>query len=102
MQRAAAALGLPLTHAFTLKTPPDAPRSLAPPFPTPCTLGTALARYADVTAPPRKSALAALASVAADPEDAAQLRRLASTEGKEEYAAYIVDPYRSLVEVLEV
>lgn len=60
VQRAAGCLGgLPLDHAFTLSSPPDAPASLAQPFPTPCTLETALTHYADVLTPPRKSALAA-------------------------------------------
>jgi NADPH-ferrihemoprotein reductase len=40
VQRAAACLGLSLDHAFALSAPPDAPASLPPPFPTPCTLAT--------------------------------------------------------------
>jgi NADPH-ferrihemoprotein reductase len=76
VQRAAACLGLPLDHAFTLSLPPDAPASLAPPFPTPCTLATALTKHADLLNPPRKTALAALASVATDPADATRLNHL--------------------------
>ena len=76
VQRAAACLGLPLDHAFTLSLPPDAPASLAPPFPTPCTLATALTKYADLLNPPRKTALAALASIATDPAEAVRLNHL--------------------------
>lgn len=101
VQRAAASLRLPLDHVFTLSIPADAATSLAPPFPTPCSLGTALAKYADLLSPPRKVALTALASVALDPEEKQRLKHLASAAGKQEYAAYIVEPARSLLEILE-
>ena len=52
VQRAATSLKLPLDHSFTLSMPDDAPASLTQPFPTPCTLGTALSRYADLLNPP--------------------------------------------------
>ena len=101
VQRAAACLKLPLDHSFTLSMPDDAPAFLTQPFPTPCTLGTALSRYADLLNPPRKIALAALASVATDAAEKAQLEHLSSSAGKHEYASYITDPSRSLLEVLE-
>ena len=101
VKRAAACLRLPLDHAFTLSVPPDAPASLALPFHTPCTLGTALAKYSDLLSSPRKVALAALASVASDPEEQSRLKHLASTAGKHDYSTYIVDSARSLLEVLE-
>lgn len=100
-RRAAACLGLSLDDAFSLTSPENAPASLPPPFPTPCTLATALTKYADLLSPPRKAALAALASVATDPEEAARLNHLASSLGKEEYASFVVEPARSLVEVME-
>jgi NADPH-ferrihemoprotein reductase len=101
VQRAAASLKLPLDYSFSLSMPDDAPASLPQPFPTPCTLGTALSRYADLLNPPRKNALAALASVATDGDEKTRLRHLSSSAGKHEYASYITDPNRSLIEVLE-
>jgi NADPH-ferrihemoprotein reductase len=61
------------------------------PFPTPCTVRTALERYCDLSGLPRRSDLKQLAHYARDDIDRKALLRMAAKEGKAEYKDKIVE-----------
>ncbi|KAI3811426.1 hypothetical protein L1987_21150 [Smallanthus sonchifolius] len=97
-------IGSPADTYFSLHTDnedgtPLGGPSLQPPFP-PCTLRKALTKYADLLSSPKKSTLLALAAHASDPTEADRLSFLASRDGKDEYAEWIVANQRSLLEVM--
>jgi NADPH-ferrihemoprotein reductase len=81
--------------------PPGGGAQLHEPPPGPIALRSAVACFADVLAPPHREALHALAACAGDRDERARLALLASPEGKQQYAAYIGGPRRSLLEVMQ-
>ncbi|POM69050.1 NADPH-cytochrome p450 reductase [Phytophthora palmivora] len=70
------------------------------PFPSPCTIEEILTRYLGINSAPRKAPLKQLAFFASDPVERAELVRLSSKDGKDEYQKWILEDERSFVDVL--
>eukprot|EP00249_Psilotum_nudum_P008247 c21139_g1_i1 orf=367-2505(+) len=106
VEQVAKLLGFPLDLIFSIYAnqengePMPGANAFPIPFGGPCTLQTALARYADLLTPPRKSVLAVMASFASCQEEANHLQHLSSPKGKDDYCQWISSCQRSLVEVL--
>eukprot|EP00005_Dracoamoeba_jomungandri_P004434 CAMPEP_0174251296 /NCGR_PEP_ID=MMETSP0439-20130205/1154_1 /TAXON_ID=0 /ORGANISM="Stereomyxa ramosa, Strain Chinc5" /LENGTH=593 /DNA_ID=CAMNT_0015331569 /DNA_START=273 /DNA_END=2051 /DNA_ORIENTATION=- len=72
----------------------------------PCTIREALSELKDLTNPPRKSLINALAQYAEDPEEQEKLLALSSTDEsslpkEERYAKWIKDDRRNILEIME-
>ncbi|OWZ00455.1 NADPH-cytochrome P450 reductase, partial [Phytophthora megakarya] len=70
------------------------------PFPSPCTIEDVLTRYLGINSAPRKAPLKQLAFFASDPAERAELVRLSSKDGKDDYQKWILEDERSFVDVL--
>jgi len=66
----------------------------------PCTVRQAFTDSIDITTPPRKAVLRALADYATDAQEKQRLLRLASEAGIEEYNKFIKNDQRTIYEVL--
>eukprot|EP01113_Clastostelium_recurvatum_P020153 TRINITY_DN2394_c0_g1_i2.p1 TRINITY_DN2394_c0_g1~~TRINITY_DN2394_c0_g1_i2.p1 ORF type:complete len:672 (-),score=203.79 TRINITY_DN2394_c0_g1_i2:142-2157(-) len=71
------------------------------PYLGPCTLRQAFTDAVDITTPPRKAVLRALAEYASAPADKARLTSLASEQGSEDYNRFIKNDLRTIAEVLD-
>lgn len=97
VEKLAKALSFDLDAVFRLKPSKEDGLFL---FPTPCSVRDCLSRYCDLTTPPRRSELSALANYATDALDKKALQRLASKDGREEYRAKILDPHVGIADIV--
>lgn len=91
---------------YPLKASGSASSSSAKPVLGPCTVRAALTELLDLTTPPRKSLLNALAQYANDPEEKRKLQILSSTDEsslppEEQYASWVREDRRTIAEVLQ-
>ena len=101
VQNVAKALGYNLDQLFDLHPAnKDKIEKHTLPFPTPCTVRTALERYCNLTGLPRRSDLKQLASYARDDMDRKALLRMAAKEGKAEYKEKIVECHVGIYDIV--
>lgn len=81
---------------FTLKAELKTPL----PFPTPCSVSTALTCFCDINGIPRRSLLKDLVPFCKDRAQRDAICRLSSKEGRDEYRAVIEEKGRSLFDIL--
>jgi NADPH-ferrihemoprotein reductase len=74
---------------------------VGPLFPSPCTLGHALAHYVDLHGPISKSLVASLAHFAEKPSERSRLSALVDRAAKDEYASTITARHMSVVDFLQ-
>lgn len=100
VERIAKALNYDLGAYFRLKAAKGHEHKHNALFPTPCTVQECLARYCDLSGPPRRSELKLLAAYAKDPITKQALMRLSSKDGKAEYKEKILDAKMGIVDII--
>lgn len=100
VEQIAAALRYDLGAYFKLGPAKGKEKKYAAPFPTPCSVKECLARYCDLSGPPRRSDLKLLAAYAKDAISQKALLRLASKEGRGEYREKILDAKMGMVDII--
>ena len=86
---------------FLLRRKEGANPNDKPLFPSPCSIRQAIANYCDITSTIRKSMLLTLAYFAQDTNEKEMLVHMTKKEGKDEFNNFIVQPQRTISEVLE-
>uniref|UniRef100_A0A7S3UFK6 NADPH--hemoprotein reductase n=2 Tax=Picocystis salinarum TaxID=88271 RepID=A0A7S3UFK6_9CHLO len=100
IERTAACLGLFLDQIVILKKP-EIEADLHDVPSRPLSVRTLLAGYTDLLSSPSRAALLALASCAANPDEAERLRLLGDNHNRQEFQHWVLEKQRSLLEVLE-
>ncbi|CAH1231416.1 POR [Branchiostoma lanceolatum] len=89
-----------LDDVFTLNNVDDEAAKKHP-FPCPTTYRTALLHYVDIAHPPRTNVLHDIIDYASDPKDREFLTRITSSAGKKEFAEWVTDSHRDILQILK-
>eukprot|EP00742_Colponemidia_sp_Colp-10_P004103 GILJ01004378.1.p1 GENE.GILJ01004378.1~~GILJ01004378.1.p1 ORF type:complete len:648 (+),score=114.84 GILJ01004378.1:54-1997(+) len=92
-------LGYELEAVFKWRKKDGSPAKTIP-FPVPCSIRTALTRYCDLLAAPKKALVREIATFAKDSDEQKRLLRLTSKESEAEFQEYINESGRDLLDVL--